>query len=199
MAACGRSKEGEQTATIGNREYVYEPVENWAKTAARLSATANTIGFGDTSGIHQGTQQINHGQMDRWNVVARLGYLAHDVEVEIVAARVPAFADDEGRVLLGRMERLADLTRQGFRAGNVSTLISPCTIISWAENTRIFASLPFAFLVTFLSKFATRQSAWSSPSTTSGQLAKLSSLTPTPRARCRKDPQIPTELIQRRR
>ena len=123
-----------------------------AHPSFRLFATANTIGLGDTSGIYHGTQQINQGQMDRWNVVTRLDYLAHDVEVEIVAARVPAFADAEGRALLGRMVRLADLTRQGFKAGDVSTLMSPRTVISWAENTRIFTSLPFAFLVTFLNK-----------------------------------------------
>jgi cobaltochelatase CobS len=123
-----------------------------AHPSFRLFATANTIGLGDTSGIYHGTQQINQGQMDRWNVVTRLDYLAHDVEVEIVAARVPAFADSYGRALLGRMVRLADLTRQGFKAGDVSTLMSPRTVISWAENTRIFTSLPFAFLVTFLNK-----------------------------------------------
>jgi cobaltochelatase CobS len=123
-----------------------------AHPSFRLFATANTIGLGDASGLYHGTQQINQAQMDRWNVVARLDYLAHEVEVEIVAARVPAFAGDEGRALLGRMVRLADLTRRGFRAGDVSTLMSPRTVIGWAENARIFGSVPFAFLVTFLNK-----------------------------------------------
>src|SRR3954453_17281144 len=123
-----------------------------APPTSPLFATANTIGLGDASGLYHGTQQINQAQMDRWNVVARLDYLAHEVEVEIVAARVPAFAGNEGRALLGRMVRLADLTRRGFRAGDVSTLMSPRTVIGWAENARIFGSVPFAFLVTFLNK-----------------------------------------------
>jgi cobaltochelatase CobS len=118
----------------------------------RLFATANTIGLGDPSGLYHGTQPINQAQMDRWHIVTRLDYLAHEVEVAIVAARVPAFDDAEGHALLGRMVRLAELTRQGFRAGDVSTLMSPRTVISWAENARIFGSVAFAFLVTFLNR-----------------------------------------------
>jgi cobaltochelatase CobS len=147
MFVIQRVLEAEGRLTILDQNRVLD-----AHPSFRLFATANTIGLGDTSGLYHGTQQINQGQMDRWNVVTRLDYLAHDVEVEIVAARVQAFAEDSSKALLNRMVRLADLTRHGFRAGDVSTLMSPRTVINWAENTRIFASVPFAFLVTFLNK-----------------------------------------------
>jgi cobaltochelatase CobS len=120
--------------------------------AFRLFSTANTIGLGDTSGLYHGTQQINQGQMDRWNIVAVLNYLPHDEEVEIVIAKAPDYGDDEGRELISAMVATADLTRHGFMNGDISTVMSPRTVITWAENARIFKSVGYAFEVTFLNK-----------------------------------------------
>ncbi len=120
--------------------------------AFRLFATANTIGLGDTSGLYHGTQQINQGQMDRWSIVATLNYLPHDAEVDIVAAKVKAFAEGEGRDDVARMVRLADLTRNAFMNGDLSTVMSPRTVITWAENAQIFSDIGFAFRLTFLNK-----------------------------------------------
>lgn len=120
--------------------------------AFRLFATANTVGLGDTTGLYHGTQQINQGQMDRWNIVATLNYLEHDAEVEIVSTKLPAYGDAAGREIINRMVSLADLTRQGFMNGDISTVMSPRTVITWAENARIFGDVPFAFRVTFLNK-----------------------------------------------
>lgn len=121
-------------------------------SAFRLFATANTVGLGDTTGLYHGTQQINQGQMDRWNIVATLNYLEHDAEVNIVAAKLPAYQDEAGRKVIGQMVSLADLTRQGFMNGDISTVMSPRTVITWAENTKIFGDVAFAFRVTFLNK-----------------------------------------------
>ena len=119
----------------------------------RLFATTNTIGLGDTTGLYHGTQQINQGQMDRWNIVATLNYLPHDDEVEIVLAKSPSYAETpEGKKEIADMVRLADLTRTGFMNGDISTVMSPRTVITWAENARIFANRAFAFRVTFLNK-----------------------------------------------
>jgi cobaltochelatase CobS len=118
----------------------------------RLFATTNTVGLGDTTGLYHGTQQINQGQMDRWNIVATLNYLPHDAEVEIVLAKAPSFDNEEGRRQINAMVALADLTRSGFMNGDISTVMSPRTVITWAENTRIFNDIPFAFRVTFLNK-----------------------------------------------
>jgi len=120
--------------------------------AFRLFATANTIGLGDTSGLYHGTQQINQGQMDRWNIVATLNYLPHDVEVEIVLAKSPGFDNEEGRRTIHAMVALAELTRSGFINGDISTVMSPRTVITWGENARIFNDVAFAFRVTFLNK-----------------------------------------------
>ena len=120
--------------------------------AFRLFATANTIGLGDTTGLYHGTQQINQGQMDRWNIVATLNYLPHEQETAIVLAKVPAYDDEQGRETIAAMVRLADLTRSGFIAGDISTVMSPRTVITWAENARIFNDVGFAFRVTFLNK-----------------------------------------------
>ena len=121
--------------------------------AFRLFATANTVGLGDTTGLYHGTQQINQGQMDRWNIVATLNYLEHDAEVDIVLAKLPAYDTEDGRKLVGAMVRVADLTRAGFMAGDVSTVMSPRTVITWAENAQIFSDdVGFAFRVTFLNK-----------------------------------------------
>lgn len=118
----------------------------------RLFATANTIGLGDTSGLYHGTQQINQGQMDRWSVVTQLNYLGHQDECRIVLAKCPAYDTADGRKKISSMVMLADLTRNGFMAGDLSTVMSPRTVITWAENAEIFGDLGFAFRVTFLNK-----------------------------------------------
>ena len=131
--------------------------------AFRLFATTNTIGLGDTSGLYHGTQQINQGQMDRWSIVATLNYLPHDREVDIVRAKVPKFVAAHhhdgknkdgkgGRELISKMVRVADLTRNSFIAGDLSTVMSPRTVITWAENAEIFGDIGFAFRLTFLNK-----------------------------------------------
>ncbi len=120
--------------------------------AFRLFATANTIGLGDTTGLYHGTQQINQGQMDRWNIVATLNYLPEDEEVDIIVAKVPSFANDNKREQIRAMVALANLTRQSFMQGDISTVMSPRTVISWAENTEIFGDVGTAFRFSFLNK-----------------------------------------------
>ncbi|EHM03404.1 cobaltochelatase, CobS subunit [Acetobacteraceae bacterium AT-5844] len=121
--------------------------------AFRLFATANTVGLGDTTGLYHGTQQINQGQMDRWNIVATLNYLPHAQESSIVAAKLGIKPDDAaGKKRIEAMVALADLTRAGFIAGDISTVMSPRTVITWAENARIFGDVGFAFRLTFLNK-----------------------------------------------
>jgi cobaltochelatase CobS len=118
----------------------------------RLFATANTVGLGDTTGLYHGTQQINQGQMDRWSIVATLNYLPHKQEVDIVLAKLGAEDDPKMRKQVEAMVALADLTRAGFIAGDISTVMSPRTVITWAENARIFGDVGFAFRLTFLNK-----------------------------------------------
>ncbi len=120
--------------------------------AFRLFATTNTIGLGDTTGLYHGTQQLNQGQMDRWNIVATLNYLPHDEETAIVLAKCPEYDSKEGRDTLAAMVSLADLSRSGFINGDISTVMSPRTVITWAQNAKIFNDVGFAFLVTFLNK-----------------------------------------------
>ncbi len=121
--------------------------------AFRLFATANTVGLGDTSGLYHGTQQINQGQMDRWSIVVNLNYLPHDEEVNIVLAKVKSFAGtEEGRETVSRMVRVADMTRNAFIQGDLSTVMSPRTVITWAQNAEIFGDVGFAFQVSFLNK-----------------------------------------------
>jgi cobaltochelatase CobS len=120
--------------------------------AFRLFATANTIGLGDTSGLYHGTQQINQGQMDRWSIVATLNYLSHDSEVDIVVSKVRSYRDQAGRETVAKMVRIADMTRNAFMNGDLSTVMSPRTVITWAENAEIFNDIGFAFRVTFLNK-----------------------------------------------
>jgi len=121
--------------------------------AFRLFATTNTIGLGDTSGLYHGTQQINQGQMDRWSIVTTLNYLPHDKEAGIVLAKAKSYATTEkGRKTVSSMVRLADLTRSAFINGDLSTVMSPRTVITWAENAQIFGDLGFAFRLTFLNK-----------------------------------------------
>ncbi|MHC5655581.1 cobaltochelatase subunit CobS [Stappia sp.] len=120
--------------------------------AFRLFATTNTVGLGDTSGLYHGTQQINQGQMDRWSIVTTLNYLPHDNEVEIVLAKAKHYQNEEGRKVVSRMVRLADMTRNAFINGDLSTVMSPRTVITWSENAEIFGDIGFAFRVTFLNK-----------------------------------------------
>ncbi len=121
--------------------------------AFRLFATANTVGLGDTSGLYHGTQQINQGQMDRWSIVTTLNYLPHDKEVDIVFAKARHFQTKEGgRDTVSKMVRVADLTRNAFMNGDLSTVMSPRTVITWAENAEIFGDIGFAFRITFLNK-----------------------------------------------
>ncbi len=120
--------------------------------AFRLFATANTVGLGDTTGLYHGTQQINQGQMDRWNIVATLNYLPHDDEVKIVLAKTPQYGTPEGRKMISAMVAVADLTRAGFMSGDISTVMSPRTVITWAENFEIFGEVGFAFRATFVNK-----------------------------------------------
>lgn len=119
----------------------------------RLFATTNTVGLGDTTGLYHGTQQINQGQMDRWSIVSTLNYLEHEAEVEIIRGKVAAFAKGaKGERLIGNMVSVADLTRKGFVNGDVSTVMSPRTVLTWAQNSEIFGDVGFAFRVTFLNK-----------------------------------------------
>ena len=120
--------------------------------AFRLFSTANTVGLGDTTGLYHGTQQINQGQMDRWNIVSTLNYLPHDAECNIVLSKVPTYDNEDGKRKISAMVALADLTRSGFINGDISTVMSPRTVITWAENAKIFKDIAFAFRVTFLNK-----------------------------------------------
>jgi cobaltochelatase CobS len=119
----------------------------------RLFGTSNTIGLGDTTGLYHGTQQINQGQMDRWNIVTSLNYLSEDVESKIIFSKILYLNEkflDKGKI--NSMVKLANLTRNGFKNGDLSTLMSPRTVISWAENSIIFKDISYAFKVSFLNK-----------------------------------------------
>ncbi len=120
--------------------------------AFRLFSTTNTVGLGDTSGLYHGTQQINQGQMDRWSIVAVLNYLPHDQETAIILAKAKSFDTDEGRETISNMVRVAELTRNAFMNGDISTVMSPRTVLTWAENTEIFKDAGSAFSLTFLNK-----------------------------------------------
>jgi len=133
--------------TLPDQSRVIEPHPSF-----RLFATANTVGLGDSTGLYHGTQQINQGQLDRWNIIARLDYLAQDAEVEIVLAKAPSFNTVAGRETVLRMVRLAELTRRGFANNDISTVMSPRTVISWCENAGIFDDLALAFGLTFLNR-----------------------------------------------
>lgn len=118
----------------------------------RLFATANTVGLGNLNGLYHGTSMMNQAQIDRWNIVAKLNYLAAEDEQRIVLSRVPNLDNDEGRATVASMVALANLTRQGFEAGDISTLMSPRTVIFWAENMQIFHDPAAAFRLSFLNK-----------------------------------------------
>jgi cobaltochelatase CobS len=120
--------------------------------AFRLFSTTNTIGLGDTTGLYHGTQQINQGQMDRWSIVATLNYLPHDAEVDIVLSKTPSYSTPEKKKQISAMVRVADMTRNAFINGDLSTVMSPRTVITWAENAEIFNDVGFAFRLTFLNK-----------------------------------------------
>jgi cobaltochelatase CobS len=120
--------------------------------AFRLFATANTVGLGNLNGLYHGAQRLNHAQIDRWNIVASLNYLPAAEEIAIVQARVPSLADDAGRRLVASMVAVAELTRKGFAAGDLSTLMSPRTVITWAENLEIFKDPALAFRLSFVNK-----------------------------------------------
>lgn len=120
--------------------------------AFRIFATANTVGLGDTTGLYHGTQQINQAQMDRWSIVTTLNYLPHDQEVNIILAKAKFFQNEKGRDIINKMVRVADMTRSAFINGDLSTVMSPRTVITWAENAEIFNDVGFAFRLTFLNK-----------------------------------------------
>lgn len=143
MFVIQRVLEASGKLTLLDQNRVIEPNPHF-----RLFATTNTVGLGDTTGLYHGTQQLNQGQMDRWSIVTTLNYLEHDAEVEIVATK----AGDVDTETLSRMVTLADLTRNAFMNGDLSTVMSPRTVITWAENFAIFGDLGHAFRMTFLNK-----------------------------------------------
>lgn len=148
MFVIQRVLEAEGKLTLLDQNKVIRP-----HPAFRLFATANTVGLGDTTGLYHGTQQINQGQMDRWNVVVTLNYLPHDDEMDIMLAKFPDLANDQGRDMVDKMVRLADMTRAGFVNGDLSTLMSPRTVLAWIENTAIFENnVELAFQLSFLNK-----------------------------------------------
>ena len=147
MFVIQRVLEVEGKLTLLDQNRVIQP-----HPAFRLFSTTNTVGLGDTTGLYHGTQQINQGQMDRWNIVATLNYLPHEAEEEIVLAKCKSYDTDQGRETIKAMVAVADLTRAGFVAGDISTVMSPRTVITWAENAEIFDSVALAFRLTFVNK-----------------------------------------------
>ena len=118
----------------------------------RLFATSNTVGLGDTTGLYHGTQQINQGQMDRWNIVTTLNYLSMEKEMEIILGKNKNLNNTKGKDKVSNMIKVATLTRKGFMSGDISTVMSPRTVLHWAENSDIFKDVGYAFRVTFLNK-----------------------------------------------
>jgi cobaltochelatase CobS len=147
MFVLQRVLEAEGRLTLLDQSRVLEP-----HPAFRLFATANTVGLGDASGMYYGTQPINQGQMDRWQIIATLNYLPPATEAQIVLARSPAQRSEQGAVLVDRMVALAGLTRVAFAAGDISTVMSPRTVITWAQNVQIFGNVERAFRMTFLNR-----------------------------------------------
>jgi cobaltochelatase CobS len=147
MFVLQRVLEVEGKLTLLDQNRVLDP-----HPAFRVFATANTVGLGDASGLYYGTQPINQGQMDRWQIVASLNYLPAPAELGIVLARVRAFDTSAGRELVSKMITLAGLTRAAFIAGELATVMSPRTVINWAENVQIFGNAERAFRLTFLNK-----------------------------------------------
>jgi cobaltochelatase CobS len=147
MFVIQRLLEVEGRLTLLDQNKVIEP-----HPAFRLFATANTVGLGDATGLYHGTQPLNQGQMDRWNIVVTLNYLAHDREVEVVLARCPEYRDSKKRETVGAMVALANLTRRAFADGDLSTVMSPRTVVTWAENATLFHDVALAFRLTFLNR-----------------------------------------------
>lgn len=147
MFVIQRILEREGKLTLADQNRVLSP-----HPCFRLFATTNTVGLGNLNGLYHGAQRLNHAQIDRWNIVAALNYLPADEEIAIVQARVPRLADDTGRDLVASMVAVADLTRNGFHTGDLSTLMSPRTVITWAENTEVFGNAALAFRLSFLNK-----------------------------------------------
>lgn len=147
MFVIQRVLEAEGRLTLLDQNRIIRP-----HPAFRLFATTNTVGLGDTTGLYHGTQQINQGQMDRWNIVTTLNYLPHDDEMNIMLAKFPDMNNEEGKDNVDRMVRMADLTREGFINGDLSTLMSPRTVLSWIENFQIFKDREIAFQLSFMNK-----------------------------------------------
>jgi len=143
MFVIQRVLEVEGKLTLLDQSKVIEPHKFF-----RMFATTNTIGLGDPTGLYHGTQQINQGQMDRWNIVTTLNYLSHEKETDIVCSKLPEI----DRKTVSHMVSIAELSRQGFINGDISIVMSPRTVIMWAENARIFNDYGFAFRLTFLNK-----------------------------------------------
>ncbi len=148
MFVIQRILEAQGRLTLLDQNRVIKPHANF-----RLFSTTNTVGLGDTTGLYHGTQQINQGQMDRWSIVTTLNYLDHESETAIVLAQSPSYQDEAGRSLISKMVHVADMTRKAFIGGDISTVMSPRTVMNWAENTRIFTGdTATAFRMTFLNK-----------------------------------------------
>ncbi|MEM9421755.1 MAG: cobaltochelatase subunit CobS [Pseudomonadota bacterium] len=147
MFVIQRVLEAEGRLTLLDQNKVLSPNPHF-----RLFATTNTIGLGDTTGLYHGTQQINQGQMDRWSIVTTLNYLDHDEEMAIVSGKMPSYQNDDGQATLDKMVRVADMTRNALMNGDISTVMSPRTVINWAQNAEIFHDVGYAFRVTFLNK-----------------------------------------------
>jgi cobaltochelatase CobS len=147
MFVIQRVLELEGRLTLLDQSRVIEP-----HPAFRLFATANTVGLGDATGLYHGTQPLNQGQMDRWNIVVTLNYLAHDREVDVVLARCPEYRNASGRETVSAMVALAALTRRAFADGDLSTVMSPRTVVTWAENATLFHDIALAFRLTFLNR-----------------------------------------------
>ena len=147
MFVIQRVLEHDGKLTLLDQNEIITPHNNF-----RLFATSNTVGLGDTTGLYHGTQQINQAQMDRWSLVATLNYLSVEVESAIVLAKSPSYDSEEGKRVIKQMVTVADLTRTAFMNGDLSTVMSPRTVINWASNTEIFKDVGYAFRLTFLNK-----------------------------------------------
>jgi cobaltochelatase CobS len=147
MFVIQRVLEHDGKLTLMDQNEIIQPNPNF-----RLFATANTVGLGDTTGLYHGTQQINQAQMDRWSLVATLNYLSVDAETAIVLAKAPNYNTDAGRKTVKQMVTVADLTRTAFMNGDLSTVMSPRTVIAWAQNAEIFHTIGYAFRLSFLNK-----------------------------------------------
>jgi cobaltochelatase CobS len=154
MFVIQRVLEREGSFTLLDQQKVIKPHASF-----RMFATMNTLGQGNLSGLYHGTQLMNHAQLDRWNIVTSLDYLPELEEQAIVLARVPSFNTDNGRQHIAAMVAMAGLTRKGFAVGDLSILMSPRTVITWAENTEIFKDIGLAFHLSFLNKCETAERA----------------------------------------